>query len=282
MPSSSLAEALRRVQEEASRLPPPRLEGAEEVVVAGCPGGEAGALVFYLALRHSGLRASRADCIEAAVHMLPYTEGGEAVVAFSGGGRDTHLLHLASAAAALEVELAAYGPPLHPAYADQFAEYGFTYTPVAGPEPPLTLMVASILWSPKPWGPRRERLAREIGSLPEAAEWAWSALSGAVDALAGGVEVIAYTPSTEAGAVYALGKGLARSLAPLHAIGSLRGSRVLAAYTSVEEHAYRQALLAARMRGVEVAEARINTDPLTAPLYLALAALRASASRGSL
>lgn len=273
MRSSSLEEALREAADQARALPAPQTSGYSEVVVAACPGGEAAALEYFLALRHSGVRAVRASCIEAAVHLLPYTEGGEAIVAFSGGSRDSHLMRLASAASALEVSLQAYGPPLHPAYADQLEEYGFTYIDVGGPEPLLSMMLAAIYWAPKPWAARRERLERELERIEEAASWAAEALSGALSALSQGTDVVAYTPSTEAGARFLAARDLARYLAPLHEVPGLRGKRVLALYASVEEHAFKQPLLAARMRGVELHEARVNTDPLTASIYVALASL---------
>ncbi|MEB3851852.1 MAG: hypothetical protein LRS49_04645 [Desulfurococcales archaeon] len=269
--SSSVGQAAREALSTARRLPAPPLRGASEVVVAACPGGEAPASTLYLALRHAGVRAVRAGCVEAAVHILPYTEGGEVVVAFTGGGRDSHLMHLANAASALGVALHAYGPPLHPAYADQYAELGGEYQVVGG-DHLLALMVAAILWAPKPWGPRASRIGEELEALPGSGEWLESTLPELLHAVARGVEVAAYTPSTEAGAMYLLARGAAQSVAPLHLAPTMRGRRVLAVYTSVEEHAYRQAILAAKLRGADVAEARLNTEPLTASIYIALAA----------
>ena len=260
---------MKKALETAGRLEAPRLEGASEVVIASCPGSEAYGGEYYLALRHSGVRALHVPCIEAAVHVLPYSSGGEAVVAFSAGGRDSHLMHLANAATALGLSVEAYGPPLHPAYTDSLAELGVEYHLVED-ESGLALLIAPLMWSPKPWEARRARLEEELGGLPEAIDWIREHYSSIIAALESGwAEYVAYTPTTEPGVRF-IARHHNVKLAPLSSVERLRGSTVVAFYASVEEHAYKQALLSAKLRGAKITEARLNTDPLTVPLYIAL------------
>ncbi|MEB2836053.1 MAG: hypothetical protein GSR80_000065 [Desulfurococcales archaeon] len=269
MQSSRARDLVEKALEAAARLEAPRLEGASEVVIASCPGSEAYGGEYYLALRHSGVRALHVPCIEAAVHVLPYSSGGEVVVAFSAGGRDSYLMHLANAAAALGLSVSAYGPPLHPAYSDSLAELGVEYHSVED-RSGLALLIAPLMWSPKPWEARRVRLEEELRGLPDAIYWVRENYSSTIEILESGeAEYAAYTPTTEPGVRLVTRYHNAR-LVPLSSLERLRGSRIVAFYASVEEHAYKQALLSAKLRGVKIAEARLNTDPLTAPLYIAL------------
>jgi hypothetical protein len=274
MPSSRASSIVKEALDRARRIPPPSLGEASEIIVASCPGAEGYGAQYYLALRHSGVRAVRASCVEAFVHILPYSPGGEECVAFTLNPRDSLLMHLANAASALGVHITAYGPQPHPAYADMLAELGVDYR-IVDDNTGLALLIAPLLWAPKPWKARRERLEGEIESLPEAPAWLRERYPEALRRLASSsIDSVAYSPSTEPGALLladSLGLGKHR----LSSITGLRGQRILAVYTSAEEHAYKQSLLAAKVRGVDVVEVRLNTDPLTAPLYAALLGIAA-------
>jgi hypothetical protein len=275
MPSSRMSSIIKEAIERARRIPPPSLGEASEVIVASCPGAEGYGAQYYLALRHSGVRAVRVSCVEASVHILPYSSGGEVCVAFTANPRDSHLMHLANAASALGVRVTAYGPQPHPAYSDTLAELGVDYRAVDD-NTGLALLIAPLLWAPKPWKARRERLEEEIKSLPEAPGWLEEKYPEALRRLTtSSVDGVAYSPSTEPGALL-LASSLGLRTYRLASIANLRGQRILAIYTSAEEHAYKQSFLAARVRGVDVVEVRLNTDPLTAPLYAALLGVVAS------
>jgi len=275
MQSSRASTIVREALEKARKIPPPSLGEAPEVIVASCPGAEGYGAQYYLALRHSGVRAVRASCVEAFTHILPYSMGGEECVAFTINPRDSHLIHLANTASALGVRLIAYGPRPHPAYDDVLAELGIDYR-VVEDNTGLALLIAPLLWAPKPWKARRERLEGEIESLPEAPGWLRERYPEALGSLASSrADGIAYSPSTEPGALL-LANRLGLRAYMLSSIAGLGGQRILAFYTSAEEYAYRQTLLAAKVRGVDVVEVKLNTDPLTASIYVALLGVTAT------
>lgn len=278
MLSSEVRALIEEAVRQAKAIPSPSIEEVSEVVVASCMGGEPWAAQLSLALHHSGVRAVRMTCVEASIHVLPYSSGGERVVAFSSSSRDTHLAQLANAASALGVRVTAYGPPPHPAYEDMLRELGVEYNivEVGSWSGIVALLLATILWAPRPWESRRIRLDRELSTLSDSVNWVEEEYKDFIAELARGLDCLCYAPSTEP-AVRLLRRITKHNMlvAPLHDIEGFRGRRVAAVYSSAEEHAYRHQILSAKLRGVSVVDVRVNTDPLTASLYVVIAGLLA-------
>ena len=276
MQLSEASEAFGEALRDARSLTPPR--PAEEALIVHCPRAEAPAYQLYLGYTHSGRRAAVASCLEVAVHLAPY-RSLEYMIVYSIGGRDHHLIHLAEASRLLEAEIIVYAPQAHPLYEEKLSELGTERILVKSRHPLMAMTLASLLWGPELLGARAERLKQEIGELEDAPTWVAETLGDAIERASRleGIDMILYTPATRPAAYY-LREALYRKIgymvpvAPLEELSlAPRGSRGISIYTSVEEHGYREALLSARMRGVELVELRLNTDPVTANIYAMIA-----------
>ena len=264
-PDKAYAEALSA----ARLLPRPRLE--DDTVIAYGRGGLAAAYTLFLALSHSGARAMLLRPMEAAVHVLPYRETGPLVI-YTRDPRDLRSLNAAMAGVHLGLEVYLVAPELHPALEEQLESLGVERIRVPRQAPPLlTMVLASLHWAPKMMGAREERLRREIGELDSALDWLKTTQAAAL-----GVEpprLALYTPAALPGAAYhaeALG-GDARPLEDAAGLGP--GARAVAYTVGVERHGYKDIILQARTRRVELVEVPIDTDPVTAAAYSVMAAM---------
>lgn len=126
-------------------------------------------------------------------------------------------------------------------------------------------------------GVRVERLRGELGDLAGVAREAAERFS-ALRSIGEG-DFIAYSPTMEPPALLAWRPGV--TLLPLSAAsaliasGRLRGARLYMLYTGVEDDLAREARFKASLSTppLSLVEVRVNTDPLTAPIYASIAVL---------
>ena len=270
MPSSSLSEAYKEALEEARRLKGPRV-GDGSLIASSGP-AEAAGLTLYMASLHAGARTSYSTTAEAAVHVIPYRHDIEGVIVFTADPKDSRVLGLAEAGSAMELEIVVVGPEMHGAYEARLEELGVERVIVEGAAPLLSMMIAALHWAPRMMGQREERYRRELEELGSAMEWASERYGDSIGrASRAPHKTVYYTPSTRPSAVYYKALNPGSRAAPLEEAPSA-GDGGVVFMASVEEPLYRDVLLACRVRGVRLEEFKINTDPVTAPVYAAIIA----------
>lgn len=268
MPSSNAVdEALRGALREASKLPQLSLEG--EVLVTYTGKAKPAASSLYIALLHSGVKAWLAHSALASVHILPYREVGR-VVAFTLDERDARTVNLAMASHILGVPVHVVGPRLHEAVEETLGDLGVERVVVENDSPLFVMMAAALYWRPKLMGAREERVRGEVAVIEESIGWVRERFRVEAEAVSRrDYEAVLYTPSMEAGALYA-GQLAGVPVEPLDDLAGRGLLKAVAFVAGVDEHNYRDILLGASLRGARLARILIDTDPVTVNIYASI------------
>lgn len=270
MQLSEVEECYLRALRDAIQLPGVFVE--EGALIVYTRGSEPPAYTLYIASLHAGLKTRIASAVEASVHLLPYRDVSSTIV-FTLNPRDSRALNTAITASLLGAKTTLVTPQPHEAFEERARAHGVEIVKITSKHPLLAMSIAALRWIPKLMGFREGRVREEISSLQTALTWVYERYKEIIER--GSVyDLVAYTPATRPGAYYYCRAVECTEPIPMDALSELpQGARVLALETTAEEHAYKDVLVNARMRGVNVDIVSLNTDPVTATLYSILVAL---------
>ncbi len=281
--------------EEAIKL----LGPAKEVLVSHVGGvaAEAAAYEAYWILRTLGKPFTWIGSLEdIAYHTLAYTKGEveRAILLVAEEGTDNSIARMLDAAKLTETRLVIVKQgPLHPLLEQRLPDTSTTLEVVMG-NPILALQLLAVkvaartsLESPgdsEGLAKRAQRILEEVESLPEVVDELLHRYAGAINKIRGVKEraVIAYSTTMRPPALilsdHYIKNGIVVRLLPLSELAAiltrgekLHGSTILLR-TGVEDDYGREIGFKLSTRGMKHSsiEVRINTDPLTAPLYATL------------
>jgi len=250
----------------------PRPELPNDVLIVSSPDAVAAAKVLYVGLLSAGSRASLVGPTEASVLIMPYREFPKVVI-YALSHKDNRAVRAVEEAAILGSDVYFVAPPIHEVLEARISRYENVRRVEVPPEAPLmTMIFASVIWSPKPLGTRASRVQAELEALDGAVEWAeesYRDLIAEVSALQGFSAF--YTPSVEPGARYLCqASGACHGALPLEELQRLSGDVAVMMETTAESHDYMDLELLAGSRGLRLIKVLFNTDPLTAGVYSAL------------
>ncbi|MCS7107635.1 MAG: hypothetical protein NZ902_06005 [Acidilobaceae archaeon] len=260
MLSSELREQFSRALQAAKAL---KIEIRERDLIVYSRGAEPPAFISYIASLHAGLEVTVASTAEASVHILPYSERPRALI-FSTSQKDSRAVSAAITASLSGSQAILIAPPQPPLLEERLEVRGVERVKLPTAAPVMTSSLLALMSAPRLMGFRDNRVREEIAALESALEWSSKGLEG----LRGGYDLIAYSPTTRAGAFYyrdATGK---REPVPIEALPALRDGRALALYSSAEEGEYREIMTSPRRAEAEFLS--INADPVMAALYSVL------------
>lgn len=269
MPSSSdLDNILLDAFKEAGGLPKVDLDG--EVLITYTWRAKPAALTLYFSLIHSGRKPFLAHSALASVHIIPYRDVYR-IIAFTAEEKDARTVNLAMASSSLGIETVVVGPRMHPAIEETLDSLGSERIVVSGRSPLLTMMAASLYWRPRLMGAREERVSSEISHIESAVDWVRDRYNKEITAISrDSFDEVYHTPSIEAGAIYHSFLAGSR-VYPLDNLAIARGPRkILVFVAGVDEHNYKDILLASSLKGVKLLKVLIDTDPVTLNIYSAM------------
>ncbi len=277
MRSSDFSGEFEEALGEASSLPRPELEG--EVIVAASTGAEAAAAILYLGVLHSGRRSVLVKPSEAALHFMPYRDFSATLIVFTRHPRDTRALHAVEASSTLGARTYLVASGFHEAYESRALELGADVIRVSPGRSLLTMSLAALMWVPRLYGVREERFRSEIEALASAPEWVSKRYSKEIsegkEVVAEGDFAVYYTPTGMPGAYY-LCEALdsACNPAPVDRLASAKRktrAKPIIYMAGLEEPTYRDLLLTLKVGGLDPLVINVNTDPITAGVYMILA-----------
>ena len=251
----------------------PSLQGG--IAVAFCGEAMGSAHLYYWGLRLASWRDDvvLGDCATIASEVLPYSDNYRSLIIFSLDPGDPAILYAYDPANLSGLEVFIVSPRLAPVLEDRVEPAWILQLP--GKAPLFESSIASLFWAFRhsPEGVRVSRLKDEVENLSSSVEGlieAYSEIAGKLGETVGeGLPVAASPMMMPALASHSMLDSSIRPI-PYWALPSLarRGKRekLIFYYTSVEESFYRRLLFNLRTK-YNILEVRLNTDPLTAPLY---------------
>ncbi len=206
------------------------------------------------------------------LHVAAYNEPFKCVV-FGDKERISSIVRIADSASLSGHEVMV----LAPAIADEAAKHRLSKVEVERVDSELyglsEAMAAAKAAVRSSTGSRAERLQDEVVKFVDAFEGAYQALSSPLEGIVKSNSWVLASPTLMGAALYArevlAERGLRLCVAPLHYVPPGAGE-VVVMHTGVEDYAANEACFNAIKRGVRVRRVRVNTDPLTAPVYVAM------------
>ncbi len=226
--------------------------------------------ILYIGLLSSGKKATLLTPTEAVLYSLPYYENFNKAIIFSMNSKDSRSVHAAEVAKVMNLDVEFISPKMENALEERLEYLGVKRILIETEFPIITSSIASLLWIPSDLGERYERIKKEIDELEGSIDWLNEKYRSNIEKIKKLNEdfAIFYTPSTEAGAIYAYNimQNCAFAL-PIEFLKNKIKYRKILLTSSVDSSDFKDLILMFKIdySGNELIE--FNTDPITVGLY---------------
>ncbi|AFZ70383.1 hypothetical protein Calag_0628 [Caldisphaera lagunensis DSM 15908] len=226
--------------------------------------------ILYIGLLSSGKKATLLTPTEAVLYSLPYYENFNKTIIFSMNPKDSRSVHAAEVSRVMNLEVEFISPKLDDTLEERLKYLGVKRIFINSEWPIITSSIASLLWIPKDLGERYERIKKEMDNLEGALDWLNEKYKSNIERIKKINEEFAifYTPSTEAGGIYAYNilQNCAFAL-PIEFLKNKIKYRKILLTSSVDSSDFKDLIIMFKIdyTGNELIE--FNTDPITVGLY---------------
>ncbi len=227
------------------------------------------ARILHMSFLSAGKTSYLYTPTESSFYLLPYNENVGNVIIFASK-KDPKAIHAAEVARLMDRKIIFVSPEMDKNIEERLEYINALRIKIETEAPIITMGLLSLFWSSEQSGLRAERMKREIEKIDTSLEWLEEKYGDSIQRvrLIESDAIFAYTPSTEAGGIYAY-YAVPNCLLPLPFELAIENRLrlpivLLTSTTDIED--YKSMIIALKgNRKNEIVE--FNTDPITAGIY---------------